>query len=53
MLANAANPDANPDVWASWRWLTTPDERVLWAMVAAAAAMLVWGGALAWLRRFG
>ena len=34
-----------------WGWLTTPDERVLWAMLGAAALLAVWGAWAGWRQR--
>lgn len=42
--------EADPDLWAAWRWLATPDERVLGAIVAGAALLAVWGLWVGWRR---
>ncbi|WP_153258327.1 hypothetical protein [Enhygromyxa salina] len=38
-----APPKSDAPVWESWRWLATPDERVLWAILAGAALLAAWG----------
>ncbi|PRP91885.1 hypothetical protein ENSA5_52270 [Enhygromyxa salina] len=45
-LVTALAPEA--DRWADWRWLGTPDERVLWAILAAAALLALWGAWAGW-----
>jgi hypothetical protein len=39
------------DEWAAWRWLATPDERVLWAILLAAALLAVLGAWVGWKKR--
>ena len=38
-----APADPPTDPLASWRWLGTADERVLWAILGAAALLFIWG----------
>jgi hypothetical protein len=34
-----------------WGWIATPDERVLWAILAAAALLAAWGAWVGWRRQ--
>lgn len=43
VLAPARQTPPAPDAWASWRWLGTADERVLWAILAATLLLFAWG----------
>ena len=47
-LVIALAPAAPSDPWASLRWLASVDLRVLWASLAAAAVLAVWGLWLGW-----
>ncbi|MFO7567628.1 MAG: hypothetical protein R6X02_33600 [Enhygromyxa sp.] len=40
-----------PDRWAEFRWLASADERVLWATLAAALLMGLWGAFVGWRSR--
>ena len=40
-----------PDPWAAYRWVATIDERVLWATLAAALLMGLWGAFVGWRSR--
>ncbi|HLT37130.1 MAG TPA: hypothetical protein VK034_12630 [Enhygromyxa sp.] len=40
-----------PDRWAEFRWLASADPRVLWATLAAALLLLLWGAFVGWRRR--
>ena len=42
-MSAVTGPDA-------WKWLATPDERVLWTIVGAAALLALWGVVSGWLR---
>ena len=44
-------PSGWDHVRKEWGWLTTPDERVLWSMLAAVALLAVWGVWAGWRRR--
>jgi hypothetical protein len=37
--------------WADLRWIAGIDERVLWATLAAASIMGLWGALVGWRRR--
>lgn len=40
-----------PDPWAAWRWLGTPDERVLWAILTGTVVLAAWGAWTGWRRK--
>jgi hypothetical protein len=48
-LVTVLAPD--PDRLASWRWLGTADERVLWAILAGTALLAAWGAWTGWRRK--
>ena len=49
-LVHALAPSRWDHIRQEWGWLTTPDERVLWAMLAAVAVMAIWGVWAGWRR---
>jgi hypothetical protein len=52
MLGLAPAPDRwAPDDWEKLRWLASLDERVLWATLAAALLMVLWGAFVGWRSR--
>jgi hypothetical protein len=39
------------DRFADYRWLAAIDERILWATLAAAVVLLMWGAFVGWRKR--
>jgi hypothetical protein len=51
MLGLAPAPNRGELPWAAYRWVATIDERVLWATLAAALLMVLWGAFVGWRSR--
>ena len=50
LASHRPQPSRWDRVRQEWGWLTTPDERVLWAMLAAVAVVAIWGAWAGWRR---